>query len=373
MRIAQIAPIAERVPPKKYGGTERVIATLTDELVDRGHDVTLFASGDSVTKAKLVSVFPRATREAGIKDPHGINEWSIHSIANAYKQQEKFDIVHDHNLPISTLAANFAKVPVVATLHGSLSFASKKVYSTLSNVNLITISESQKRQGHGLNIYETVHHGLNFDNYPIGESSENFLLFVGRISFDKGLHHAIEIAQFLNIKLVIAAKLDQTDKKYFAEYIEPSLSDGLIEWVGEVSETERNQLYSKALCLINPITWPEPFGLTMIEAMACGCPVVAFNQGSVPEIVVPGATGFIANDIEEMIESILEVARIDRRETALYARANFNSQTMTDKYERIYQQILANQNTNTFQSNIAPTQLDLLLETRPFYRQKPRN
>ncbi len=373
MRIAQIAPIAERVPPKKYGGTERVVDALTNELVDRGHEVTLFASGDSSTKAKLVSVFPRATREAGVKDPHGINEWSLLNIVNAYKRQGEFDIIHDHNLPISALSANFANTNVVATIHGPISLASKKVYSTLDKVNLITISDSQRRQGQGINIYETVHHGLNFENFPLGETSENFLLFVGRISFDKGLHHAIEIAQFLNIKLVIAAKLDLADKKYFDEYIAPSLSDGMIEWVGEVSEVERNQLYSKALCLINPITWPEPFGLTMIEAMACGCPVVAFNHGSVAEIVVPGATGFIANDVEEMIESVIEVARIDRRETALYARANFNSQTMTDKYERIYQQILANQNTNALQSKISPTQLDLLLETRSLYRQKPRN
>lgn len=339
MKIAQIAPIAERVPPKRYGGTERVVYCLTEHLVRRGHEVTLFASGDSATSAKLVSVFPRGIREAKVHDPHGINEWTLLNIGLAYKMQDEFDIIHDHNSPISLPAANIAITPTVFTIHSPITPSNKKLFQALDKPNLVSISKSQIEKHPYLNFVGTVHNGLDLENYPFGRSNDGYLLFVGRISPEKGVHYAIEVAQYLNLPLIIVAKIDDVDRDYFTKFIEPKLSEQ-IRWVGEKDEKERNDLYSNALAFLHPVTWPEPFGLTMIEAMACGTPVIAFNQGSVPELVVHGRTGFIARDLEEMIESVLNIDKIDRRETRSHALKNFNAARMVTSYEAIYQQIL---------------------------------
>lgn len=338
MRIAQIAPMAESVPPKKYGGTERVVNVLTEALVKRGHEVTLFASGDSVTSAKLVSVYPRNLRSAHLKDIYGMNIWSSMNIGVAYSMQDEFDIIHDHSGYLAMPTANIAKTKTVITLHGAFNAENRYIFQRLKNPYLVTISKSQGIVL-GLNYAGNVYNGLNFENYPFSAEHDGYLLFVGRISLEKGVHNAIAVAQILGMPLIIAAKLDPVDRPYYREYVEPYLSDE-IKWIGEVDEIERNKLMSRARCFLHPVTWREPFGLTLVEAMACGCPVIGFNKGSIPELVVDGKTGFVVPDVEEMVDAVLKLDIIDRAECRRHALENFNGERMADEYEKIYKKIL---------------------------------
>lgn len=342
MKIAQIADIIERVPPKKYGGTERVVYALTEGLVKKGHDVTLFATADSITSAKLVSAYPKALREAKIKDLYSPNYWRLLNVGLAYQLQGEFDIIHDHNGFLSLPTANVSQTPVVMTLHGAFDDSNRKIFSALNNPYFVTISDAQALSSTNLNYVGTVYNGLDMDDYPFSSDPDNYLLFVGRISKEKGVHHAIDAALKLNLPLIIAAKLDEAqpdDMKYFKTYIKPKLR-GKIRWVGEIEEGERNKLMSKALCFLHPVTWPEPFGLTLIESMACGTPVVAFNQGSIPEIVAHGLTGFVVRNVKEMVAAVKNIDSIDRAVCRSYALENFNAERMVAGYEAIYQMIL---------------------------------
>lgn len=341
MKIAQIAPIVERVPPKKYGGTERVVFALTEELIRRGHEVTLFASGDSITSAKLVSVYPRSIRDAKLKDLYGPNILTLLNIGLAYSMQNQFDIIHDHNGQLGLPVANIAQTPTVMTLHGPLTVEIKRIFTTLKEPYLVSISNSQRKLAPNLNYIGCVYNGLNMKDYPFSNSHESYLLFVGRICLEKGTHLAIEVAEYLDLPLVIAAKLDAVDMPYFNEYVGPRLSDN-IRWIGEVDEKERNKLMSRALCLLHSITWPEPFGLTMIEAMACGCPVIAFNRGSVPEIIKDGKNGFVIKneDVDGMIEAVGKLDQINRGFCREYALKMFSDTKMADGYEKIYQRVI---------------------------------
>jgi glycosyltransferase involved in cell wall biosynthesis len=339
MRIAQIAPIIERVPPKRYGGTERVVSALTEELVKRGHDVTLFASGDSITSAKLVSVFPRSLREARLKDLYGLNNLTLLLMGTAYGMQEEFDIIHDHMLPLSLPTANLATTPVIATMHGTFTVENRKLFQTLKNPAIVSISDAQAFPAPNINHLGTVYNGLPLTDSPFGAVPEDYLLFVGRISMEKGTHIAIQVAQELDMRLIIAAKLESVDRPYFKEYVEPWLSDR-IEWIGEVDEEKRNELMSKALCFLHPVTWREPFGLTLIEAMACGCPVVAMNRGSIPEIVQNGVTGYVVEDVEGMAAAVEGIENIDRAACREHALTNFSAERMADGYEAMYTKML---------------------------------
>ena len=343
MKIAQIAPIIERVPPKKYGGTERVVSALTEELIRRGHEVTLFASGDSVTKARLVSVYPKALREARMKDLYGSNIWSLLSIGSAYERQDEFDIIHDHNGYLSAPAANIARTPVVETLHGPITFEVKRIFTALRKPFLVTISEAQGAPAPDLHFAGNVYNGLPMKNYPFSNDHDGYLLFVGRISNEKGVHFAIQVAQELDIPLILAAKLEGIDRPYYHEYVEPFLSEQ-IRWIGEVDEAERNRLMSRAMCFLHPANWPEPFGLTLIEAMACGAPVVAFDRGSIPEIVQHRRTGFVVHTTDEMIDAVESIrqgtSRIDRKRCRLHALKSFSAEKMAEGYEAIYRKIL---------------------------------
>lgn len=339
MRIAQVAPIVERVPPKKYGGTERVVYALTEELVRRGHEVTLFASGDSETSAKLESVYPRGIREAKVKDLYGTNNWTMLNLGLAYELQDDFDIIHDHLAPLSLPTANIASTPVIATMHGAFSRETRRLFQTLRNPNVVTISDSQVFAAPNINHIGTVYNGLDMEAYPFGEKGEGYLLFVGRISMEKGTHFCVEVAQQLDMPLIIAAKLEPVDEPYFVEYVKPHLTDR-IQWIGEVDENDRNKLMSKAKCYLHPVTWREPFGLVMIEAMACGAPVVGFDRGSVPEIVKTGVTGHVVHDLDGMIEAVEAIDAIDRRACREYALTNFSTKRMADGYEALYKKIL---------------------------------
>lgn len=340
MRIAQIAPIIERVPPKTYGGTERVVHALTEELVARGHEVTLFASGDSLTSAKLISVYPRSLREARLKDIYGTNVWTLRNIGLAFQMQDQFDILHDHTGFIALPAANIARRPVVMTMHGPLTTELRPMYRALRGPFLVSISNSQTAPAPDLHWAGNVYNGLPLEKYPFSAEHDGYLLFVGRISMEKGVHLAIQVAQELDLPLIIAAKLDKVDKPYFKEYVEEHLSER-IKWIGEVTEEERNTLMSRAMAFLHPVTWREPFGLTLIESMACGCPVVALDRGSIPEIIADGRTGFVAHTIEEMFDAVARIDTIDRAECRRHALQNFSAHKMADGYEEIYQNILS--------------------------------
>jgi glycosyltransferase involved in cell wall biosynthesis len=336
MRIAQIAPIVERVPPRKYGGTERVISALTEELVRRGHDVTLFASGDAVTGAKLVSVCPYSLRDAGIHDPRERNGWMLRHIGAAYARATEFDIIHDHCGVFSLPTAELSPVPVVQTMHGAFFHHNIHVFRELSKTNLVTISESQAKGIAGLNAVATIYNGLPMDHYPFSKSPGAYVLYVGRITPLKGTHIAVQVAEKMKIPMVLAAKLEPEHQKYFETEVRPHLSD-TIRWVGEVNETQRNQLMKNALCFLHPGLWREPFGLTLIEAMACGCPVVALRRGAIPEIIEHYKTGFIANSIEEIPDYIRKSAQLDREYCRNSVLQRFSASTMVDQYELLYE------------------------------------
>lgn len=340
MRIAQIAPLSERVPAKKYGGTERVTHDLTEELVKMGHQVTLFASGDSLTSARLVSVYPKGLREAGIDlNPYSFASLYLMNIGVAYQMQDEFDIIHDHNDYFSLPTAIIAHTPVVMTLHGAFTTTKARIFERLNKPYFVSISNAQRKSMPNLNYIGNVYNGLNFTSYPFSKKDDGYLLFVGRIDPEKGVDKAIEVAEFLDLPLIIAAKLDYMFRDYFEEKIKSNLNDR-IKWIGEIETEERNNLMSKAICVLHPITWKEPFGLTMIESMACGAPVVAFNRGSVPEIVKDGKTGYIVEDTMEMVNAVRQIHKISREDCRKYALKKFNSRKMAEGYEKTYQKVI---------------------------------
>ena len=339
MKIAQIAPIVERVPPRTYGGTERVVHALTEELVKRGHEVTLFASGDSISSAKIESVYPRSLREAKLPDIYGSNPWTLLNFGLAYELQDEFDIIHDHTMPLSLPAANIASTPVIGTMHGAFNATNRRLFQTLRSPNIVSISQAQIFSAPNINHIGTVYNGLPMEHYPFSNENEGYLLYVGRISMEKGVHHAIEVAEQMDMPLIVAAKLDPNDQQYFKGYIEPRLSNR-IKWIGEVDEEERNKLMSKAKCFLHPVTWREPFGLTLIEAMATGCPVVAFNRGSIPEIIKTGVTGFVVEDTESMLDAVEGISAIDRAACREHVLSNFSATKMAGNYEELYKKLV---------------------------------
>ena len=344
MRIAQLSPLEYRTPPKKYGSLERVASALTEELVRRGHEVTLFASGDSVTAARLEATIPLNTTDAGITKFSGpYNPLLLRSVGRAYTMADQLDIIHHHTGGIGLPLAHLSTTPAVVTVHTPISEAFQPLYQEFKKPYIVAISRDQL-QDHikiGLHSAGAIHHGLPMEHYPFSKEYDNYLLYVGSIWHAKGTHIAIAVAKRLNLPLIIAAKLgaDAPAQQYFKEIVEPQLG-GNIQWIGEVTEEERNKLMSRTMAFLHPATWREPFGLTVIEAMACGAPVVAFNKGSMPELIEDGKTGFLVEDEDEMVEAIKKVETIDRTYTRAYALKNFSAKRMTDDYERLYKQIL---------------------------------
>ncbi|HYK08093.1 MAG TPA: glycosyltransferase family 4 protein [Candidatus Eisenbacteria bacterium] len=341
MKIAMIAPPIENVPPRFYGGTERVVSVLTEELVKRGHDVTLFASGNSKTSAKLVSVFDKPLREAypTMEEIGKRIQMTLMHLGNAYSFQDAFDVIHDHTGYFGLPFAQSARVPVVSTIHGPLTKEVIPLYERFSKPHLVSISYSQRKNALYLNHAANIYNGLSMTHYPHSLPQKGYLLAVGRFSPEKGIHNAITIAQKLGLPLIIAAKLEEKNVDYFNEKIKPHLNKKIV-WVGEVSETQRNRLMAEALCFLHPLEWEEPFGLTIIEAMACGTPVVAFNKGSMNEIILHGKTGFLAKNIDQAVGYIKNISQIDREYCRLYSLSNFSSGKMANEYESVYESLL---------------------------------
>src|ERR1700730_4964136 len=311
MRIAQLVPLYEPVPPKYYGGTERVVGGLTEQLVRNGHDVVLFASGDSETSAEVVACCARALRsDAGVRDPMAHH---IVLLGKLIERVSEFDIIHNHLDYLAFPLSRALAVPMITTLHGRLDVPDlQPLYAEYPDVRLVSISDAQPRPIHPTGWLGTVYNGIDPGRFTFREQPGSYLAFLGRISPEKGLPGAIEIARAVDMPLRIGAKVDPADETYFTETIEPMLRDPRIEYLGEVDEAQKNELLGGALAYLFPITWPEPFGITMIEAMACGTPVIGMNRGSVPEVVVQGRTGFICRSLPEMIDGVRRAAQLPR-------------------------------------------------------------
>src|SRR5579864_3443969 len=314
MRIAQVAPLTEAVPPKLYGGTERVVHWLTEELVALGNDVTLFASGDSRTSAKLDATWPRALRlDGSVRDPNALHMVMLERVRQKCDDEE-FDFLHFH-LDYYPFSLFFRQpTPFLTTLHGRLDLPEHQpVFTTFSSVPVISISNAQRRPVPQANWVRTIHHGLPEKLLMPRACRQEYLAVLGRIAPEKGVDRAIKIATRCGIPLKIAAKVDRADQDYYDQLISPLITGNpLVDFIGEISDHEKSDFLSGALALLVPIDWPEPFGLVMIEAMACGTPVIAFRRGSVPEIVENGLTGAIVETVEEAITALPFVLALDR-------------------------------------------------------------
>jgi glycosyltransferase involved in cell wall biosynthesis len=340
MKIAQIAPLMESVPPRLYGGTERVVAYLTDELVGLGHDVTLFASGDSISSAKLVSCAPVALRlDPNIRDPI---PYYMLMLDRVRQRTDEFDVLHFHidqfHFPLFRPIAE----RTVTTLHGRQDLPDlKALYLGFNDMPLVSISQAQRLPVMNANFAATVHHGLPVDLHkPTFDPRGGYVAFLGRISPEKRVDRAIQIARTLGIPIRIAAKVDNVDRVYFRETIEPLIDLPGVQFVGEISEREKTEFLGEARALLFPIDWPEPFGMSMIEAMACGTPVLAFGHGSVPEIIDPGVTGLIVNSMDEAVRMLPKVMSLDRRAVRRRFEQRFSAIRMAQDYLRIYRSLL---------------------------------
>ena len=340
MKIAQIAPLAESCPPKLYGGTERIVSYLTEELVHQGHEVTLFASGDSKTAAELVPCSPRALRlDPSVKDPVAHHIVMLEQIR---RRADEFDVLHFHiDLLHFPLIQPFLD-RTVTTLHGRLDLPDlDPFYRAFPNVPLVSISDDQRRPMPPVNWLGTVHHGLPRALLPYcGRPSGDYLAFLGRISPEKRPDRAIEIAARAGMKLKIAAKIDNADQRYWDQAIVPLIAGNPnVEFVGEINEARKASFLGNARALLFPIDWPEPFGLVMIEAMACGTPVIAFSHGSVPEVVDDGISGYIVDDIAGAVAAVGELDALDRRRVRDQFEERFSAERMALDYISIYRGI----------------------------------
>jgi glycosyltransferase involved in cell wall biosynthesis len=339
LRIAQVAPLSESVPPKLYGGTERVVATLTDELVRQGHDVTLFASGDSRTDATLVAPVPRALRLAKSVDPLA---WHLLMVEQVAQRADEFDIIHFHIAPLHFSIARRLSIPHVTTLHGRLDLPEVvTLYSEFNDLPLISVSDAQRGPIPDQNWVGTVYHGLPNRELQFNAGAGGYLAFLGRISPEKRVDRAIDIAKACGCPLKIAAKVDPADQRYFEHHIEPLLDHPLIEYCGEITERQKGAFLGGATALLFPIDWPEPFGLVMIESLACGTPVVAIRGGSVPEIIDHGVTGFICDNLDEAIAATRRVHTLDRRACRRTFERRFSATRMAEEYVQLYRRLAA--------------------------------
>jgi glycosyltransferase involved in cell wall biosynthesis len=342
MRIAQVAPLTEAVPPKLYGGTERVVHWLTEELVALGHDVTLFASGDSRTSARLDATWPKALRlDGSVRDPNALHMVMLERVRRKCDDEE-FDFLHFHldYYPFSLFYRQ--PTPFLTTLHGRLDLPEHQpVFNTFSRLPVISISNTQRRPVPQANWVQTIHHGLPENLLTPQPVTPSYLAVLGRIAPEKGVDRAIKIATRCGIPLKIAAKVDRADEEYYDELIKPMIkSNPLVDFIGEISDREKPDFLSGAIGLLVPIDWPEPFGLVMIEAMACGTPVLAYNRGSVPEIIEDGVTGFVVEDEISAVSVVDRLLQLDRVRIRKVFETRFTARRMALDYLAAYRRLM---------------------------------
>src|SRR6516165_8468313 len=339
MRIAQVAPLTEAVPPKLYGGTERVVHWLTEELMALGHDVTLFASGDSKTSARLEASWPRALRlDGAVRDPNALHMMMLERV---YQRAGEFDILHFHldYYPFSVFSRQ--PTPFVTTLHGRLDLPEHQpVFDTFSHIPHVSISNAQRRPLPQANWVRTVHHGLPENLLKPEPIKPSYFAFLGRIAPEKGVDRAIRIAQHCGAPLKVAAKVDSVDREYFEEQILPMMKSAHVDYIGEITDTHKSEFLSGALALLVPIDWPEPFGLVMIEAMACGTPVIAFNRGSAPEVIEDGLTGFVVEDVNGAIGAVDRLSHLSRAAIRRRFEQRFTARRMAQDYLAVYRSMV---------------------------------
>jgi glycosyltransferase involved in cell wall biosynthesis len=338
MKIAQVAPLTEAVPPKLYGGTERVVAYLTDALVELGHDVTLFASGDSITKAKLDAIWPRALRlDPTVKDYYAPVFMELETVA---RRADEFDVIHSHLDYFGYPLLRRLGVPAVTTLHGRLDMPElQPLYRLYGDIPVVSISDSQRVPLRHANYVATILHGLPQDLLQKGPGAGGYLAFLGRISPEKAPDAAIRIAAKAGMKIKIAAKVDRVDEEYYKSTVVPLLPHGDIEFIGEIGEHQKSEFLGNAAALVFPIAWREPFGLVMIEAMACGTPVIAFNNGSVPEVLEDGLTGFIVENEQQAVEAAAKIGTLDRDRIRAEFDRRFTAHHMAQNYLKLYAEL----------------------------------
>ncbi|HVZ08142.1 glycosyltransferase family 4 protein [Rhodopila sp.] len=340
MRIAQVSPLFEAVPPKLYGGTERVVYSLTEELVAMGHDVTLFASGDSVTSARLAPM-----REQALRLDPTVKDWVAtyyRMVELIYRQKDEFDVIHFHidYFPLQLFSRQ--TVPYLTTIHGRLDVREFiETYSTFADCPFVSISDSQRRPIPNLNWVRTVLHGMPSQILTPLPVKQEYAAFLGRISPEKGADRAIAIAAKAGMKLKIAAKVDNADKEYYDTKIKPLIvGNPDVEFIGEINDAQKPAFLSGAHALLFPIDWPEPFGLVMIESMACGTPVIAFNCGSVPEVMDDGVTGFIVNNIDQAVKALAKVDTLDRARVRATFDRRWTARRMAEDYVSVYESLI---------------------------------
>ena len=338
MHIAQVAPLTEAVPPKLYGGTERVVSWLTEELVALGHDVTLFASGDSGTSARLEAMWPRSLRlDGSVRDPNALHMVLVELV---YRRASEFDLIHFHldYYPFSLFSRQ--STPFVTTMHGRLDLPEHQpVFDEFSSVPVVSISNAQRRALPQANWVRTVHHGLPEDLLRPKPIKPSYFAFLGRIAQEKGLDRAIQIAEHCGVPLKVAAKVDKADREYYEEQIRPLMNSPLVEYIGEINDADKSEFLSGAIALLVPIDWPEPFGLVMIEAMACGTPVIAFNRGSAPEVIEDGLTGFIVEDVNGAIGAVDRLGHLSRERIRRRFEERFTARRMALDYLSVYRRL----------------------------------
>ena len=339
MRIAQVAPLFESVPPKLYGGTERVVSYLTEELVQEGHEVTLFASGDSATKAHLVAACRRSLR----LDKQCVDQFAhqILMLEHVFQRATEFDIVHFHVDYLHFPLSRRQPITDVTTLHGRLDIPDLvPLYREFRDMPVISISDAQRAPLPWANWQATVYHGVPAELYRFHEEAGTYFAFLGRISPEKRVDRAIEIAKRVGMPLKIAAKVDPVDQEYFESVINPLLRDPLVDFVGEIGKGEKDDFLGNAYALLFPIDWPEPFGLVMVEAMACGTPVIAYRSGAVPEVIDEGRTGFIVEGLEDAIEAVRRVPELSRKRCREVFEQRFTATRMAHDYVQVYEQLI---------------------------------
>ncbi len=340
MRIAQVAPLYESVPPQGYGGTERVVSYLTEELVRQGHEVTLFASGDSTTQARLIAPCRRSLRlDKNCVDPLANH---VRMLEMVCREARNVDLIHFHIDYLHFPLARRHRWPQVTTLHGRLDLPElQPLYREYRDMPLISISDAQRQPLSWANWQGTVHHGLPRELHTFREQPGQYLAFLGRISPEKRVDRAIEIARRAGVKLRIAAKIDRADREYFETKIKHLFADPLVEFIGEIGGRDKDEFLGNAYALLFPIDWPEPFGLVMIEALACGTPVIAWRCGSVPEVIDDGVTGFIVDNMEEAVRAVERVSSLSRRRCREVFEQRFSVERMTRDYVALYERLLA--------------------------------
>ncbi|MGH6674486.1 MAG: glycosyltransferase family 4 protein [Xanthobacteraceae bacterium] len=341
MHIAQIAPLTEAIPPRLYGGTERVVSWLTEELIALGHEVTLFASGDSTTSAQLEGVWPRALRlDGAVRDPNALHMLMLERV---HQRASDFDLLHFHldYYPFSLFSRQ--STPFLTTLHGRLDLPEHQpLFDTFSSIPVVSISNAQRRPLPQANWVRTVYHGLPEKLLEPKSIKPCYFAFLGRIAPEKGVDRAIHIAEHCGVTLKIAAKVDRADREYYDEQISPLIKASRSEFIGEITDEEKSEFLSGAIALLVPIDWPEPFGLVMIEAMACGTPVIAYNRGSAPEIVDEGLTGFIVEDENGAIGAVDRLSQLSRGKIRKEFERRFTARRMAQDYLSIYRSLASN-------------------------------